>query len=243
MPSIQYFNQSAPFWDFVASFEDQAFKESVPDEKKDDGSEHHRAPEGAGDNDRPYCGGPGGQRGPWGGPGAWNRGGGPCGGRRRGGHGGPGGFHHRGGPWGMNPFLQFLQSQLNAAPGGADNNSESNDFQPPVDVFSTPSSYHIHVSLPGAKKEDVGLNYNADKSELSIAGVVYRPGDEEFLKTLSMGERKIGAFERKVKLGNERYPAEVDADAITAKLEDGVLRIELPRVEKDYVDVKKVDIE
>lgn len=232
-PSIPYFNQSAPFWDFVASFEDQAFKESTPAEKEES---HAKADA---NNERPSAESSSGQRGPCGG--AWARGG-HCGGRRGGRD-----FHHRGGPWGMgpgmglHPFFQFLQSQLDATTQGAE--SESNDFKPPVDVFSTPTAYHIHVSLPGVKKEDVGLNYDADKSELSIAGVIYRPGDEEFLKTLAMGERKVGVFERKVKLGNERHPAEVDIEGITAKLEDGVLKIEVPRMEKDFVNVKKVDIE
>lgn len=228
MSSIQYFNQSAPFWDFVASFEDQAFKQASPDNKEEssdtENAETQRPSEDAGYRPGPWghCGGSYGRRG-------------PCGGRR-----GGRGFHR--GPMGMglNPFLQFLQSQLNP---NQDDDSESKDFQPPVDVFSTPSAYHIHVSLPGAKKEDVGLNYDADKSELSIAGVIYRPGDEEFLKTLSMSERKVGVFDRKVRLGNERHPAEVDVDGITAKLEDGILRIELPRIEKEYVNVKKVDIE
>ena len=222
MPSVQYYNQSAPFWDFVASFEDKAFKEP--------GSTEDEAPqEGETENPRAAHWGPGGRHG-------------PCGGGRR----GRGGFRgHRGGPpFGMHPFAQhpfaqFLSSQFN--PDGED--VDAKDYQPPVDVFSTTSSYHVHVSLPGVKKEDVGLNYNSDKSELSIAGVIYRPGDEDFLKTLSMGERKVGAFERKVKLGNERHPAEVDADGITAKLEDGVLRVEIPKTEKEYVEIKKVDIE
>ena len=239
MPSIQYFNQSAPFWDFVASFEDQAFsKESVPADNKEE-----TQPEGEANtsNPRPACDEGPGRRAHCGGP--WNRGGHHGG--RRGGR----GFHHHHpphhphgphGPWNMNPFLQFLQSQFNIP---QDDDSDSKDYQPPVDVFETSSAYHIHVSLPGAKKDDVGLNYNADKSELSIAGVIYRPGDEEFLKTLAMAERKVGAFERKVKLGNERHPAEIDTDGITAKLEDGVLRIELPRLERDFINVKKVDIE
>ncbi|KAI9783141.1 MAG: hypothetical protein M1816_001592 [Peltula sp. TS41687] len=245
MPSIQYFDQSAPFWDFVASFEDQAFnnKESAPADEKEENQ-----PTGDKDTNNPHpaCGGGAGRPPRHGGPhhgGGWSRGG-FCGGRRgRGFHHPP--PHHHGGPWNMNPFLQFLQSQFNIPQDDAsdsDSNS-SKDYQPPVDVFETPSAYHIHVSLPGAKKEDVGLNYNADKSELSIAGVIYRPGDEEFLKNLAMAERKVGAFERKVKLGNERHPAEIDTDGITAKLEDGVLRIELPRLEKDFVSVKKVDIE
>lgn len=118
----------------------------------------------------------------------------------------------------------------------------SKDFTPPADIFDTPDAYVVHVSLPGAKKEDVGVNWDADKSELNIAGVIYRPGDEEFLKTLALDERKVGVFDRKVKLGSKANPANVDADGIAAKMEDGVLLVTIPKTE-EFVDVKKVDIE
>lgn len=118
----------------------------------------------------------------------------------------------------------------------------SKDFTPPADIFDTPDAYVVHVSLPGAKKEDVGVNWDADKSELNIAGVIYRPGDEEFLKTLALNERKVGVFDRKVKLGSKANPANVDADGIAAKMEDGVLLVTIPKTE-EFVDVKKVDIE
>jgi HSP20 family protein len=115
---------------------------------------------------------------------------------------------------------------------------------PPVDIFTTETSYVLHIALPGAKKEDVGVNFDAEKSELNIAGVVYRPGDEEFLKSLSQSERRVGVFERTVKIpptGQEKE--EVDGDAVTAKMEDGVLIVTIPKVEKEWTDVKKVDIE
>jgi HSP20 family protein len=73
---------------------------------------------------------------------------------------------------------------------------------------------------------------------------VYRPGMEEFLQTLAMNERKIGAFERKVRLGSRANPAAVDVDGIHARMEDGVLVINIPKLGKDeWVDVKKVEIE
>lgn len=122
--------------------------------------------------------------------------------------------------------------------------TEPEDFVPEADIFSTQTEFVIHVSLPGAKKEDVGVNWDAEKSELSIAGVIYRPGDEEFLKTLDVGERKVGPFERKIRLGTRANPAQVDEEQITAKLEDGVLRVEVPkRVEGGFVEIRKVDIE
>ena len=129
-----------------------------------------------------------------------------------------------------------------AAGKQAANNNTNKDFTPPADIFDTPDAYVVHISLPGAKKEDVGVNWDADKSELNIAGVIYRPGDEEFLKTLALDERNVGAFERKVKLGSKANQANVDSDGIGAKMEDGVLLVTIPKTE-EFVDVKKVDIE
>ncbi|KAF9734906.1 hypothetical protein PMIN06_008314 [Paraphaeosphaeria minitans] len=167
-------------------------------------------------------------------------------------HGGPGrhGHHGRGGGWGpwgrggwgpgFNPFA-FTSSFLDPESNTKDENT---DFSPEADIFDTPSAFVVHVSLPGAKKEDVGVNWDHEKSELSIAGVIYRPGDEDFLKTLAMDERKVGPFERKVRLGTRANPAAIDADGITAKLEDGVLRVEVPKMgDSDFVQVRKVDIE
>jgi HSP20 family protein len=117
-------------------------------------------------------------------------------------------------------------------------------FVPPVDIFSTETAFILHIALPGAKKEDVGVNWDAEKGVLNVAGVIYRQGDEEFLKTLSQSERKVGMFDRSIKLppGIEEQE-DVNADAITAKLEDGVLVVTVPKIEKEWTEVKRVDIE
>jgi len=128
---------------------------------------------------------------------------------------------------------------------GATEDAE-NTFTPPIDVFTTPSAYILHVAIPGAKKEDVGVNWDAEKGALNVAGVVYRKGDEEFLKMLSQSERKVGVFERTIKLPpGDAEKEEVDGDMITAKLEDGVLVVTVPKVEKEkeWTEVKRVDIQ
>lgn len=53
----------------------------------------------------------------------------------------------------------------------------------------------------------------------------------------------MGAFERKIRLGSRANPARVDAEGITAKLEDGVLRVEVRKEEEGFVEVRKVDVE
>ncbi|KXT10634.1 hypothetical protein AC579_1259 [Pseudocercospora musae] len=294
MPSVRYYNQTAPFWDFVASLEEQGrtrrAEENVDNEQENEqpnpwtsgwagfpwgpfphrghhappppqhshsegpppppAQEGEEAPEAGPSDPRgpppPFSESPeGGSRhsrhgyhdhGPHRGPGAR---GGPCGRGGRAWGRGRGHFH----PYaGMGPFgawaNMFPENLL-----GEQNNDKNEDYMPDADVFDTPEAFVVHVSLPGAKKEDVSVNWDAEKSELSIAGVNYRPGDEEFLKTLALDERKVGPFERKLRLGSRANPAQVDVDSITARLEDGILRIEVPKLDSGYVEIKKVDIE
>lgn len=184
---------------------------------------------------RGHCGRRGGRPGSFGG-----RGGNPWGPFMFG-----GGPHHQGPFGGFGGFADLADAMQKHFYGDNKNDegeSGQGDFQPEADVFDTESSYVIHVSLPGAKKEDIGVSWDAEKSEIAITGVVHRPGDEDFIKTLALNERKVGPFERKIRLGSRANPAQVDDDAIAAKLEDGILRVDVPKLDKDYVEIKKVDI-
>lgn len=189
--------------------------------------------------------------------------GGPHHGGRFGHHGGPGHFpgHHAPPPypgapggapfdfggflrgWANHPFFRNLREQVQCFQAAQADDGES--FAPPVDIFNTERAFVLHVALPGAKKEDVGVNWDPDSSVLNIAGVVYRPGDEEFLSTLASSERRVGMFERNVTLPPEGSSQrdEVDGLAISAKMEDGVLVITVPKLEKEWTEIHKVDIE
>ncbi len=287
MPSIRYYNQTAPFWDFIANLESSGLehpffgashgsearqetssnpqenpqessapkeksKEDEPAEAQDDPENRPSPPEYPHHHEHPWGPHPsyghpwgpgfpfGARRGgphPCGGPHKSRRWGGHCGGREQ-----PpfGGWPGR--DFDISKIGEFFAAQFG---GSADKKSAapSKDFSPPADVFDTEDAYIVHISLPGAKKEDVGVNWDSDKSELSVAGVIYRPGNEEFLKTLALDERTVGVFERKVRLGSRANPAQVDADHIAAKMEDGVLVVTIPKTDREYVDVKKVDVE
>lgn len=307
MPSVQYYNQTGPFWDFVASLEQQGINRGIETSDNENQHEqsnpwsngwagfpwgamphrgrhgphgphphgpppHHHGPPSPPGPPAPAADGEAGPSEPRGpppeffesegeekgrhGPGARGE---HCGRGRS----GPRGFEGRGGPrgfgfgfggrrghvhpyGGFSPFDQIaemFQDQFFGEQNGNEKGAKSEDFTPEVDVFDTAELFIVHISLPGAEKEDVGVHWDAEKSELSIAGVVYRPGDEELLKTLALNERKVGAFERKVRLGSRANPAQVDVDGITARLEDGILRVEVSKLDAGYVEVKKVDIE
>ncbi|KAJ4016680.1 hypothetical protein NW752_003808 [Fusarium irregulare] len=150
--------------------------------------------------------------------------------------------------WASHPFFRNMRDQFQESQNqnpNTTNESSDSSFNPPIDVFNTEKSYVIHVALPGAKKEDIGVNWDAARKLLKIAGVVHRPGDEAFLNSLASGERKVGMFERSVTLppagADERD--EVDGLGITAKMEDGVLIITVPKAEKEWTEIHKIDIE
>lgn len=203
----------------------------------------------------PHRGGPHHHRGPSPrrrGPSPHHRRGGRCGGRGgRGGFGLRGGHRHgppRGGnfPFDLNALAEAFAPGLFANDSAVARNSNNNDgtFTPDIDVFDTASAYIVHVSLPGAKKSDLDITYNPARNSVTITGVVTRPGvDEEMMSALALDERKVGTFEREIKLDEN---ARVNDDAIAAKLEDGVLRVTVPKVlddEEEYVTVKKVELE
>jgi HSP20 family protein len=266
-PSIRYINQTAPFWDFIHNMEDQANEHplfnqggpwagprhswgnhgmphrgpNAPAERTDGEEANKEATAGESSEEQPKQTGEGSGC-------AGRRGKGRCGGGGRAwrhGHGhGPYGWgpHARGGfggPWGVPRGFGFLSDMFQTQEGSG----EQADWKPEVDVFDTETSYVVHFSLPGANKEDIGVSWDPEKSELTVAGVVYRPGDEEFLKKLALEERKAGAFERKVRLGTRTSPAHVDVEGISAKLDNGILIVDVPKMKGDFVDVKKVDIE
>jgi HSP20 family protein len=302
MPSVNYYNRSAPFWDWVANLEEQGNShpmfgnrgENAQNGENNNTNEgpnpwaqgwggfpfgpfphrgrhgyghpwaHHAAPqqppaenEAPAEDKQEGEAGPSeardppppfteqAQEGPSGRCGPQSSRGRGCGGRGRGAWGARGRGPHGPPPFppmmgGFGALANMFQDQLF---GQDANKDKEEDFKPEADVFDTAESFVVHISLPGAKKEDVGVNWDAEKSELSIAGVVYRPGDEEFLKTLAMNERKVGAFERKIRLGSRANPAQVDVDGISARMEDGVLTVEVPKLDSGYVEIKKVDIE
>ena len=119
-----------------------------------------------------------------------------------------------------------------AAPGSG----EETDFQPRTDIFDTAVNYIIHASLPGAKKEDIAVDWDGEHSILRLTGVVHRPEvDEELLKQLTVDGRKRenGVFEKAIRLGTKRDPASVDVAGISAKMIDGVLIVKVPKVDKE----------
>lgn len=96
-------------------------------------------------------------------------------------------------------------------------------FTPQVDIFETDTELVLMADMPGVRAED--LNIDLNDSTLSLSGDV-RPfeGAEEGDILI---EYEVGKYYRKFALSEI-----IDQSRIDAKLENGVLSLTLPKVEK-----------
>lgn len=97
-------------------------------------------------------------------------------------------------------------------------------FTPPMDVRETEEAYIVEADIPGMKKEDVHIEVADDV--LTIKGE-RKEEKEEKQKNFHSVERRFGSFARSVAL-----PAGFDASKVTAKFDDGVLTVTLPKPEE-----------
>ena len=105
---------------------------------------------------------------------------------------------------------------------------------PATNIFETEKEFKIEVLLPGFVKEDLQLNVH--KNVLTVKVEKEEKENDEGYK---YAHREFGAknFEKKYRL-----PKSVDAEKISAKFENGILNIELPKkeeaLEKEPVEIK-----
>lgn len=96
-------------------------------------------------------------------------------------------------------------------------------FTPEVDIFENEQQINLLADMPGVAPNDVKIDLN--DGVLSISGEVqpFEGKDESDVLT----EFEIGRYYRQFTLSEV-----VDQSKIEAKLEDGVLRLTLPKAEK-----------
>jgi len=94
---------------------------------------------------------------------------------------------------------------------------------PALDVAEHDSEYVLVAEMPGVKKEDLKITFEDSVLTLSGERKPYEiPQDARVL----LNEVRVREFARSV-----RMPSDIQVDEISAKLENGVLRVVLPKAE------------
>jgi len=96
-------------------------------------------------------------------------------------------------------------------------------YCPMVDIFETESAITVLADMPGVSSQDLTIDLR--ESVLTLTGritSVEGPKEEVLVR-----EHRCGTFFRQFSLAES-----IDQTKIDARLNDGVLRVELPKLEK-----------
>lgn len=125
-------------------------------------------------------------------------------------------------PRAWSPFdeLRSLQREMNRFFSGYENGTAMSRF-PALNVWGNEDQVVVTAELPGLNPED--LDVNVVNNQLTIKGD--RHGDNPAEDSVChRAERESGTFVRTIRL-----PYTVENDQVTAKYENGVLHVRMPR--------------
>ena len=133
---------------------------------------------------------------------------------------------------GVDPFaeLRRMQNEVNRLFSGY-GFAAARDF-PPVNIWLGENSVVLTAELPGVTRDDVSINLQEDV--LTLEGR-RQPKQEQENVNWQRRERSYGSFSRAVQL-----PFRIDPDKVRARFNNGILEVELERLEADRP--KKIEI-
>lgn len=103
-----------------------------------------------------------------------------------------------------------------------------------ADIKETEKEYIIDAELPGVKKEDIRLELRDDTLTVSVEK---REEEKEERSNYIRQERKYGSYGRSFHVEN------VKNEAVTAKFENGILTVNLPKDENGNEKKRMIDIQ
>ena len=109
------------------------------------------------------------------------------------------------------------------------------DWRPTVDISETNKAYLIKADLPEVNRDDVEVSL--DNGMLTISGERRFEREDESEEQHRV-ERMFGRFSRRFTL-----PADADAEHITAKSKDGVLKVTVPKMTATVETPIRISIE
>jgi HSP20 family protein len=119
------------------------------------------------------------------------------------------------------PFSREMDRLFDAFFGAGD---AGRRWVPPMDVVEAEDHFVLKADLPGLSEEDVAIEIQ--DGNLTISGQ-RKAEHESSQKGWYRIERSFGSFQRSLSL-----PEGIDADAVTANFDRGVLEVRIPKPEE-----------
>lgn len=131
---------------------------------------------------------------------------------------------------------QFFQNSLSRFFDDGSSSSFFNRQQVPVNIEETDKSYELEFLAPGLKKEDFKISLDNDNLTVAFEHKEEDRQEKRNGKWLRQ-EFRMQSFRRSFKLDDT-----VNPDQVTAKYEDGVLRLSLPKKEGQQKVTKNIQV-
>jgi HSP20 family protein len=123
----------------------------------------------------------------------------------------------------FNEFERFLERQMDQS---------AREFGLAVDVAENEEGFVVKASVPGINPDDVEITF--EDNVLTIKGEITEEEEKEE-ENYHIRERRSGSFGRCI-----RFPVEVNAEAVEATYTNGVLTLNIPKVEE--VKPKRIEV-
>ena len=102
-----------------------------------------------------------------------------------------------------------------------------------LDVHDTEKEFVIEAELPGVPKDEISLNTNDGVLTISVSRDETKENER---KKFLHKERRVTSMSRSI------YLKDINAQDVKAKLDNGVLTVTVPKLEKQITD-QKIEIE
>lgn len=106
---------------------------------------------------------------------------------------------------------------------------------PPVNIMDTPDSYRLDVAVPGFEKTDFKISLDAGVLTISSDRTESTANENDKLIRCEFSTK---AFKRSFTVDEK-----IDSENISARYENGILKVELPKKEQVRLGVKEINIQ
>lgn len=114
-------------------------------------------------------------------------------------------------------------------------NSETTGFTLPVDIKEFDNEYKIKVELPGIPKDNIDIELTKNNLKIKAQKEENKSeNNQKYHKT----EFNYGFYSRQI-----MFPEEIDTEKSTAKLENGILILDIPKIKEKEKESKQLKIE